>query len=463
MEKRPFAVHSPLPGETIKWLEGLFNCYWTILCQPDGMSAIEKSRRNDDGLVQYLLDRNVDKQPKNVGLEPFAMTAKFSKQRLQSSKKWSWERLDFSTVCTSPLEAVICFLDFPKSLSFAKLLIERGAIIGDLELTRAVKEYRCCPEHFEILQLFLDNLSRQPCAVPNAFEKALQYDHIVFLVRRFLDIGLDPGCKVVANGSSDSIFLYQLHGTIEYEVLDSILERAVIWRDGRALTRALSYGRKALVQDLLDAGADVNQAVQTTIDCYPPLWLAVERQDISLTRHLVDLRADVEWSILWNKTHIVKVLLDAGADINRPASSHVRLSFGGGTALQFAAIKGYIGIARKLLAKGADVNAKKSLRNGRTALEGAAEHGRIDMLQLLLNEGASIEGNGRHQYIRAIKLAEDNAEFGAAKLLRDHGGWTEWDARQYEHEKFDFDENIWDSPMSIPHDTRTEQDQTSPL
>jgi ankyrin repeat protein len=498
--------------------------------QPILVSAIKKSRRNDDGLVQYLLDRNVDKQPKNVGLEPFAMTAKSSKQRPRSSKKSSWRRLDFFTVCTSVLEAVICFLDFPKSLSFAKLLIERGATIGDLELTRAVEEYRCCPEHFEILQLLLDNLSQQPCAVPNAFAKALQYDHIVFLVRRFLDIGLDPGGKVVANGSSDSIFLYQLHRTIEYEVLDSILERAVIWRDGtslrsllhsrtwtavekgRALTRALSYERKALVQDLLDAGADVNQAVQTRIDCYPPLWLAVERQDISLTRHLVDLGADIEWSILWNKRgqngkkrtilctavrtknrHIVKVLLDAGADINRPASSRYgrtalqdavedgsfqivdilldagadpnqcAAEFWGGTALQFAAIKGYIGIARKLLAKGADVNAKKSLRNGRTALEGAAEQGRIDMLQLLLNEGASIEGNGRHQYIRAIKLAEDNAEFGAAKLLRDHGGWTEWDARQYEHEKFDFDENIWDSPMSIPHHTRTEQDQASPL
>ncbi|XRM45210.1 hypothetical protein ABZX51_008308 [Aspergillus tubingensis] len=147
------------------------------------------------------------------------------------------------------------------------------------------------------------------------------------------------------------------------------------------------------------------------------------------------------------------MLLDAGADPNQCAAE-----FRGGTALQFAAIKGYIGIARKLLAKGADVNAKKSLRNGRTALEGAAEHGRIDMLQLLLNEGASIVASGRRQYIRAVKLAEKNAEFGAAKLLRDQGGWTEWDARQYEREELDLHENVWDSTMSIPHRRRTEQD-----
>ncbi|GLB07215.1 hypothetical protein AtubIFM57258_002543 [Aspergillus tubingensis] len=490
--------------------------------QPILVSAIRMSQRSDYGLVRYLLDRNVDKQPKNVGLLPFFMMALPPKKQPWSSSRRPWRRLDFSTVCRSPIAAAIHSLDFPESLSFAKLLIERGASIGDLELTAAVEDYRCGSKRFEILQLLLDNMSQQPCAVPNAFEKALQYDHLVFLVRRFLETGLDPGGKVVANGALDSIFLYQLHGVIDYEVLDSILERAVIWRNGvslktllhcrtwttvekgRALTTALHYRHNSAVQDLLDAGADVNQAVENYIDSYPPLWLAVGRQDISLTRHLVALGTDCKWNTSWEKSgreksilcaavntgnrHIVKILLDAGADVNRPAASaHGRTAlqaaaedgnvqivdmlldagadpnqcaarFGGATALQFAAIKGYIAIARKLLAKGADVNAISPWRNGRTALEGAAEHGRIDMLQLLLNEGASVVASGRRQYIRAVKLAEDNAEFGAAKLLRDHGGWTEWDARQYEREEFEFHENNWDYTMSIPHHRRTGQD-----
>ncbi|GAQ40235.1 hypothetical protein AKAW_10302 [Aspergillus niger] len=419
--------------EQLGLLPQILHCYG----QPILVSAIRMSQRSDDGLVRYLLDRNVDKQPKNVGLKPFFMMSKCSLQPVGP---------------------------------------ERELFIGKAS---DFEDYRCGSQHFGILQLLLDNLSQQPCAVPNAFEKALQYDHIVFL----------------------------LHGVLDCEVLDSILERAVIWRNGRALTTALYHRRNSAVQDLLDAGADVNQAVKIHLDLIPPLWLAVRRQDISLTRRLVALGADCDRSILSNvpfeivkgqsilcaavstgNRHIVKILLDAGADVNRPVSSHYRRTalqaavedgsvqivdmlldagadpnqcaaeFRGGTALQFAAIKGYIGIARKLLAKGADVNAKRSLRNGRTALEGAAEHGRIDMLQLLLNEGASIVASGRRQYIRAVKLAEKNAEFGAAKLLRDQGGWTEWDARQYEREELDLHENVWDSTMSIPHRRRTEQD-----
>ena len=49
---------------------------------------------------------------------------------------------------------------------------------------------------------------------------------------------------------------------------------------------------------------------------------------------------------------IVHLLLEHGADVNAPP--HYRY---GATALQFAAIGGYTGIALLLLEKGADVNA----------------------------------------------------------------------------------------------------------
>ena len=75
-----------------------------------------------------------------------------------------------------------------------------------------------------------------------------------------------------------------------------------------------------------------------------------------------------------------------GADVNAPPA--VR---GGATALQLAAIGGYIGIVVVLLDNGANVFASAARMNGRTAREGAPEHGRIDMIKVLFN---ATEGKG---------------------------------------------------------------------
>lgn len=63
----------------------------------------------------------------------------------------------------------------------------------------------------------------------------------------------------------------------------------------------------------------------------------------------------------------------------------------GATALQYAAIAGHYRIVLMLLRAGANIAAPAALENGRTALEGAAEHGRLDtvalLLQTALNQG----------------------------------------------------------------------------
>lgn len=62
-------------------------------------------------------------------------------------------------------------------------------------------------------------------------------------------------------------------------------------------------------------------------------------------------------------------------------------------------------IALQFLEAGADVNAAAAKYYGRTALDGAAEHGRLDMVQLLLNAGACGDSTKAHRFDRAIKLA----------------------------------------------------------
>ena len=57
----------------------------------------------------------------------------------------------------------------------------------------------------------------------------------------------------------------------------------------------------------------------------------------------------------------------------------------GATALQLAAIKGFLGISKQLLELGANINARGANFCGRTALEGASEQRRIDIIQLYIS------------------------------------------------------------------------------
>ncbi|KAJ5225005.1 hypothetical protein N7468_006230 [Penicillium chermesinum] len=124
-------------------------------------------------------------------------------------------------------------------------------------------------------------------------------------------------------------------------------------------------------------------------------------------------RTPLQLAVEKGNLEIIDILLEHGARIDgAPAET------GGATALQLAAIKGFFGIARKLIDLGADVNEPAAKYEGRTALQGAAEYGRIDMLKMLFDEGVVISGKGAEQYKEAIRLAEKNAHWAAAKLLR---------------------------------------------
>ncbi|KAL4987804.1 hypothetical protein BDW68DRAFT_160195 [Aspergillus falconensis] len=67
--------------------------------------------------------------------------------------------------------------------------------------------------------------------------------------------------------------------------------------------------------------------------------------------------------------------------------------YGRATALQTTAIRGYLKIAQRLTDLNADIIAAPAETEGRTALEGAEEHGRIGILHMLLDSGASVTGD----------------------------------------------------------------------
>ena len=198
------------------------------------------------------------------------------------------------------------------------------------------------------------------------------------------NIGHLPFLWALVNGWLDQILLLLEHPIIQLEA----------WPWDPPLCWAIEWNKPEVVEVLLQHGANPNK-VPNSADT--PLQLAATK----------------------GKKDIVDILMRYGADVNAPPSKWR----GGATALQKAAVHGYLGLAYAFIIHDADVNAPPGKWNGRTALEGAAEHGRLDMVQMLLNAGADIGEGGHGQYERALKRAGKNGHLAVKRLLEEHHSW----------------------------------------
>ncbi len=64
------------------------------------------------------------------------------------------------------------------------------------------------------------------------------------------------------------------------------------------------------------------------------------------------------------------------------------------------------------------MNERPAIQEGRTAIEGAAEHGRLDMVYFLLRKGAKGDTLGKKGFDQAISLATKQGHLEIAKLLK---------------------------------------------
>jgi ankyrin repeat protein len=143
---------------------------------------------------------------------------------------------------------------------------------------------------------------------------------------------------------------------------------------------------EGIVEDLIAAGADVNRG---SGDHGLPLSAAAK--SYCLTKRLLDTGANVngQWpdrstalQLACSAPNIdtIKLLLEAGADINAPASP-----LQGKTALQAAVKYGKAPIIKLILQQGADCNALAAKSYGATALQFAAIEGRISIVLFNIN------------------------------------------------------------------------------
>jgi ankyrin repeat protein len=135
---------------------------------------------------------------------------------------------------------------------------------------------------------------------------------------------------------------------------------------------------------------------------------------------------------------VVKILLDAGANVNATA---VHAGREGQTALQAAAEGGHLEVVRMLLDAGANVNATATGYRDRTALQAAAGGGHLEVVRMLLDAGANVNAAAaaEHGGQTALQAAAEGDHLKIVRMLLRAGanvttaaagdwGLTAWEA-----------------------------------
>jgi WD40 repeat protein/ankyrin repeat protein/serine/threonine protein kinase len=149
-----------------------------------------------------------------------------------------------------------------------------------------------------------------------------------------------------------------------------------------------------------------------------------KKSEITKTNNRVStlIRAALIWIMAWNRSalrmasqegnlDLVQALLAKGANVNARRKD-------GATALMMASEKGHLAVMQVLLDKGAEVNAKTD--KGVTALNLASFKGRLDVVQALLDE--KVELNGKtNTGATALTDASEHGHREVVQALLAHG------------------------------------------
>ena len=173
-----------------------------------------------------------------------------------------------------------------------------------------------------------------------------------------------------------------------------------------ALMWAAAEGHPDVVDLLIQRGANVNAASKKG---FTPLIFATMKNDSASIRHLIKAGADPNYALpdkdktkmlavagAYHSTEAAMALLDGGANPNVADHS-------GQTPLHMAAQAGSLDLVKKLISKGADLNAKTAKtppaddfafrRAGgeQTALLLAAKSNHVDVMRTLIDAGADVK------------------------------------------------------------------------
>lgn len=181
-----------------------------------------------------------------------------------------------------------------------------------------------------------------------------------------------------------------------------------------AILKAAYYRKKEVVAALLASGIELNIFEAAATGQSERVRALVER-DASLSNAFSpDGFTPLGLAVFFGHQQTVEVLLDAGAEVNVASRETMKV-----TPLHSAAAAGEAGIARLLIAHGANVNAAQA-ELGFTPLHEAALNGDIEFAKLLLEHGADVDVKTKDGMTPlAYALSRERAEM--AMLLRQYG------------------------------------------
>jgi ankyrin repeat protein len=170
------------------------------------------------------------------------------------------------------------------------------------------------------------------------------------------------------------------------------------------ILKALYHGQKDVVNELLASGIELNVYEAAGTGQTQRLRELIAADPSLVNSHAPDGFTPLGLAIFFGHAETVNALIDAGADVNLASRESMKVS-----PLASASAAGQLEIARVLIARGANVNARAA--GDFTPLHESAASGRMEFAKLLLENGADVnartaDGKTPLDYAREHNRAE---------------------------------------------------------
>ena len=224
--------------------------------------------------------------------------------------------------------------------------------------------------------------------------------------------------QMEAKMSLDKAFLEAVTGGDVAKVKDLLIRNSQLAhaRDEKgvsAILLAVYYRKSEIVKALLDANPVLDLFEAAATGQTERVKELVSKDSNLAGAYSIDGFPVLGLATFFGHRETAVLLISAGADVNAAAKNDMRV-----TALHAAAASRQLEIARLLIERGADVNARQQAEF--TPLHEAAASGQLEFAELLLTHGADVKAKSDAGKT-PLALALDAGRTEMATLLRKHG------------------------------------------